>query len=109
MTVAQDDNNKILPIVFVVVKSETTRTWLFVLRNLKRHITPQYGLCLISNKHRSIKSVYSRRDSGWMTHNFVHVFYIRHIEQNYMRRHKNNLIKKLIINIGECQTFFSSY
>ena len=26
-----------------------------------------------------------------------------------MKRYKNNPIKKLIINMGECQTFFSSY
>ena len=44
-----------------------------------------------------------------MTPNFVHVFCIRYIAQNFMRRFKNNDIKKLIINIGKCQTSFSSY
>ena len=108
VVVAQDGNNKILLIVIVVVKRESARAWLFFLENLKRHVTPQHGLCLISNRHESIKSAYSRHDSRWITQNSVHVFCIRHIAQNYMR-YKNNYIKKLIINVGECQTSFSSY
>ena len=109
MEISQDGNNKIPPIVFVVVESESVKALLFFLQNLKRHATPQHGLRLISNRHESIKSVYSRRDNGWMTQNFVHVLCIRHIAQNYMMRYKNNAIKKLIINMGECQTSFSSY
>jgi len=108
VTVAQDDNNKIILIVFVVVDDETTKAWLFFLKNLKRHVTPQYGLWLISDRHKSIKSVYSRCDSRWTTQNSIHVFYIRQIAPNYMRRFKNNDIK-LIINMGECQNSFSSY
>ncbi|KAH1213081.1 hypothetical protein GmHk_14G041107 [Glycine max] len=54
---AQDDNNKILPIAFVIVE----------------------------NRYEAIKSVYSRRDSGWTTENFFHVFCIRDIAQNYIR------------------------
>ena len=67
VAVAQDDNNKILPIAFALVDGETTEAWLFFLKNLKRHVTPQHGFCLISDKHESIKSVYSRGDSGWTT------------------------------------------
>ena len=109
MVVAQADNNKILPIVFVVVESETSKTWFFFLKNFERPITPQDGLCLISDMHDSLKSVYLRHDSGWTTQNYVHVFCIRHFALNYMRRFKNNDIRKLIINVGECQTSFSSY
>jgi len=36
---AQDDNNKILPIAFVIVEGETAEAWLFFLKNLKRHVT----------------------------------------------------------------------
>ena len=43
--------------------------WLFFIQNLKRHVsvTPQHGLSLILDRHESIKSVHSRRDSGWTT------------------------------------------
>ena len=36
----------------------------------KKACHPQHGLCLISDRHESIKSVYSRHNSGWMTQNF---------------------------------------
>ena len=82
---------------------------MFFLRDLKRYVTPQHGLCLISDRHELIKSSYSQRDSGWTTQNLEYVFCIQHIAQNYIKRYKNNPIKKLIINMGECQTIFSSY
>jgi len=48
VAVAQDDNNKILPIAFDVVGSELAGSWFFFLQNLKIHVTPQHGLCFIS-------------------------------------------------------------
>jgi len=61
VAIGQDGNNKILPIAFVVVEGETIETWfLFFFSNLKRHVTPQNGICLISDKHESIKKAYSR-------------------------------------------------
>jgi len=67
VVIAQDDKNKILLIAFVVVEGKTTKTWLLFLKNFKRHVTPQNDLCLILDKHESIKIIYSRRDSRWMT------------------------------------------
>jgi len=64
VAIAQNDNNKILLIAFAVVENESAGAWLFFLRNIKRHVTAQHGLCLISNRHKSIKSVYSRCNSG---------------------------------------------
>ena len=37
VAIAQDDNNKILPIVFVIVESETTKACFFFLKNLKTY------------------------------------------------------------------------
>ena len=93
VTVAQDGNNKILPIAFAIIEGEIVEAWLFFLKNLKRHATPQHGLCLISDRNETIKSAYLKRDSGWTTQNFVHVFCIQYIAPNYMKRYKNNDIK----------------
>ena len=49
VAVAQDGNNKILWIIYAIVESESARAWLFFLRNLKRHVTPQHGLSMISD------------------------------------------------------------
>jgi len=106
VAVVQDDNNKILPIVYAVIESESMRAWLFFLWNLKRHVTSQHDLCLISDRHKSIKSAYSRRDSGWTTQNYVHVYWIQHITHNYKRRYKNNPIKKNNYQYGRVSNFF---
>ena len=100
VAVAQDVNNKILPIVFIVVEGETTEAWFFFLNNLKRHVTPQNGLRLISDKHKPIKSAYSRWDSGWTPENSMHVFCIRNITQNFTMKYKNNDIKKIDYQYG---------
>ncbi|XP_020216322.1 uncharacterized protein LOC109800057 [Cajanus cajan] len=100
VVVAQDGNNKIFPIAFTIVEGETVETWFFFLHYLKRHVCPQDDLCLISDRHESIKNAYTRQGSGWTPENSVHVFYIRHIAQNFMRHFKNTEQKKLIINMA---------
>jgi len=67
VAIAQDDNNKILPIAFAIVESESVGALLFFLQNYKRHVAPQYCLCLISDVYQLIKSSYLRLHSGWMT------------------------------------------
>lgn len=95
MEVAQDDNNNIFPIAFALVEGKTTGVWGFFLQNLRRHVAPQPDLCLISNRHASIESAYNNPDNGWHNPLFVHVYYIRHIAQNFMREIKDiNLRKK---------------
>ncbi|XP_025653119.1 uncharacterized protein [Arachis hypogaea] len=50
IAVVQDGNNNILPISFAIVESESTESWSFFLINLRRHVTPQDGLLVISNR-----------------------------------------------------------
>jgi len=100
--VAQDGQNNILPIAFAIVEGETTDAWFFFLRYLQRYVTPQHGLCLISDRHESINSAYYRDDSGWNNNNSMHVYCIRHIAQNFMRRFRNTTLKKDVVNMGNC-------
>nr|KYP54034.1 hypothetical protein KK1_000200 [Cajanus cajan] len=98
--VAQDGNNKIFPIAFAIVEGETADAWFLFLHYLKIHVCPQDDLCLISDRHESMKAAYARQGSGWTPDNSVHVFCIRHIAQNLMRHFKNTERKKLIINMA---------
>ncbi|XP_072071937.1 uncharacterized protein [Arachis hypogaea] len=50
IVVAQDDNNNILPIAFVIVEFESTESWSFFLTNLRQHVTLQEGLLIISDR-----------------------------------------------------------
>ncbi|KAL5128532.1 hypothetical protein HKD37_14G040764 [Glycine soja] len=59
------DKNHIFPISFAIVEVETISDWFFFLKNFKIHVTPQSGLCLISDRHEAIKSDYNRGDNGW--------------------------------------------
>ncbi|WVY94019.1 hypothetical protein V8G54_033107 [Vigna mungo] len=81
VAVAQDGRNNILPIAFAIVEGETANAWLFFLKNLRRHVTPQQNLCLISDRHNSISAAFNRPTSGWTEGQCVHVYCIRHIEE----------------------------
>nr|KYP42491.1 hypothetical protein KK1_036126 [Cajanus cajan] len=100
VVVAQDGNKKIFSIAFSIVEGETTDAWYFFLHYLKKYIFPQDGLCLISDRHESIKNTYFRQGSGWTLENSVHLFCICHIAQNLKRYFRNAKRKKLIINMG---------
>jgi len=102
VVVAQDGRNNILPIAFAIVEGEIAKAWFFLLRNLQRYVTPQEGICLIFYRHESIKSAYSREGSGWNNNNSMHVYCIRHIVQNFMRRFRNTTLKKDVVNMGLC-------
>ena len=71
-------------------------------------MTPQDGICLISNRHESIKSAYRRLDSGWTTDNSSHVFCIRHIDQNYKKQFKNEDKRKNVLSIDKIFFYFNS-
>ncbi|XP_027337546.1 uncharacterized protein LOC113851276 [Abrus precatorius] len=112
VAVAQDGRNNLIPIAFAVVEGETSDAWFFFLRNLRRYVTPQEGLCLISDRHETMRSAYSRSGSVWTENNSVHVYCIRHIAQNFMRRFKNPALKKDVVNMAYGMTesrFFYYY
>jgi hypothetical protein len=95
IAMAQDGSNNTIPIAYAIVEGETSDAWLFFLQRLRLWVTPQPDLCLISDRHESIKSAVRRLDSNWH-----HVFCIRHIAQNFLRTFKNTEMKKKVTNMG---------
>ncbi|KAL5123902.1 hypothetical protein HKD37_02G004397 [Glycine soja] len=57
MATSQDGNGGILPLAFIVVEGETLIAWSWFLAHLREHVTDKNGICLISDRHTSIKSV----------------------------------------------------
>ncbi|CAK8578221.1 unnamed protein product [Lathyrus sativus] len=102
--VAQDGNANIFPVAFALVEGETKEAWSFFLRNLRLHVTPQPNLCLISDRHESIKSAYNNPENGWQNPPSSHVYCIRHIAQNFMREIKDKVLRKLVVNMGYALT-----
>ncbi|XP_039118838.1 uncharacterized protein LOC120254943, partial [Dioscorea cayenensis subsp. rotundata] len=58
MAIAQDGNKNILPIAFAIVEGETLDAWRFFLEHLRADVTPQEGICFISDRHQAIKGAF---------------------------------------------------
>ncbi|XP_025670697.1 uncharacterized protein [Arachis hypogaea] len=63
MAIAQDGNANILPVAFAVVEGETKEAWSFFLSYLRHHVTPQPGVLVISDRHKSIDGALNADDS----------------------------------------------
>ncbi|XP_004488438.1 uncharacterized protein [Cicer arietinum] len=96
VVVAQDGNDNIIPIAYALVEGETKEAWGFFFRNLRSHVTPQANICLISDRHESIKSAYNNLNNGWQHPPSKHVFCVRHIAQNFAREFKDNALKNKV-------------
>ncbi|XP_016192499.1 uncharacterized protein LOC107633378 [Arachis ipaensis] len=98
IAVAQDGNSNILPIAFAIVESESAESSLFFLTNLRRHITPQDRLLVISDISQAIKVALSCDDSGWHPSRAYHAYCIRHMAANFMTQFKLAGGKRYLIN-----------
>ncbi|XP_058784435.1 uncharacterized protein LOC131659238 [Vicia villosa] len=78
MVVTQDGNGNIFSIAYALVEGETEGAWSFFLKNLRLHVTLQSDLCLISDRHESIKTAYNNPDNDWKNPPSVHVYCIRY-------------------------------
>ncbi|XP_029146864.1 uncharacterized protein [Arachis hypogaea] len=104
VAVSQDGNNNIVPIAFAIVEGETSDAWHFFLSNLRQHVVRRDDVGLISDRHDSIRSAVDRSDGAWSPPRAFHMFCIRHIESNFLRKFKAPYLQKLIVNIGYSRT-----
>ncbi|XP_025640675.1 uncharacterized protein [Arachis hypogaea] len=74
IAMTQDGNSNIIPVVFVIVESETTKSCSFFLTNLRRYVTLQEGLLIISDRSQAIKVALRADDSGWQTSRAFHAY-----------------------------------
>ncbi|XP_020981350.1 uncharacterized protein LOC110272936 [Arachis duranensis] len=93
-----DGNNNIVPIAFAIVEGETSDTWYFFRSNLRQHVVTRDGVGLISDRHESINAAVERSNGAF------HMFCIRHIESNFLRKFKAPYLQKLVVNIGYSRT-----
>ncbi|RYR54321.1 hypothetical protein Ahy_A06g029581 [Arachis hypogaea] len=88
VAVSQDGNNNIVPIAFAIVEGETSDAWYFFLSNLRQHVVTRDGVELISDRHDSIRSAIERSNGAWSPPRACHMFCIRYIESNFLRKFK---------------------
>ncbi|XP_057760011.1 uncharacterized protein LOC130980335 [Arachis stenosperma] len=75
VSVSQDGNNNIVPIAFAIVEGETSDAWHFFL-------------------------TVARSNRAWSPPRAFHMFCIRHIESNFLKKFKAPYLQKLVVNIG---------
>ena len=66
IAMATDGNNKVYPLTFAVVESESTETWGWFLACLLTYVTDRSNLCIISDKHRGIQSCFDDTTRGYL-------------------------------------------
>nr|XP_025680433.1 uncharacterized protein LOC112782301 [Arachis hypogaea] len=104
VAVSQDGNNNIVPIAFAIVEGETSDAWHFFLSNPRQHVVTRDGVGLISDRHESINAVVKRSHGAWSPLRAFHMFCIKHIESNFLRKFKAPYMQKLVVNIGYSRT-----
>ncbi|XP_016192031.1 uncharacterized protein LOC107632908 [Arachis ipaensis] len=104
VAVSQDGNNNIVPIAFAIVEGETSDAWHFFLSNLRQHVVTRDGVGLILDRHESINAAVERSHGAWSPPRAFHMFCIRHIESNFLRKFKAPYLQKFVVNIGYSRT-----
>ncbi|KAL5172287.1 hypothetical protein HKD37_16G045074 [Glycine soja] len=91
----------------------TLTTWSWFLAHLHEHVIDKNGICLIFNRHTSIKSVVANETLGWQPPHDYHVYCVRHIANNFNRKFNNakqkEMLKKLVLvksTYSRCQKYF---
>ncbi|RYR28713.1 hypothetical protein Ahy_B01g052866 [Arachis hypogaea] len=69
-----------------------------------QHIVTRDSVGLISDRHDSIRAAIARSNGAWSPPRVFHMFCIRHIESNFLRKFKALYLQKLIVNIGYSRT-----
>ncbi|KAH1229490.1 hypothetical protein GmHk_10G029216 [Glycine max] len=108
MATSQDGNGGVLPRAFTVVEGETLTAWSWFLAHLHEHVTDKNGICLISDRHASIKSAVTNEALGWQPPHGYHVYCVRHIASNFNRKFNNAKQKEMLKKLAytPCKHFF---
>ncbi|QHO13736.1 uncharacterized protein DS421_15g518020 [Arachis hypogaea] len=68
------------------VEGETADAWEFFLTNLRRYVVTIDGVGIIFDRHNSTDAAIARSNGAWSPPRAWHMFCIRHIESNFLRR-----------------------
>ena len=90
-------NNKIYPLAFAVVESESTETWGWFLACIKKYVTNRRHLCVISNRHPGIQAIFKDTNRDFLQPPMTeHRYCLRHLCSNVNTRWNNETLKNLV-------------
>ena len=97
IAMATDANNEVYPLAFAVVESESKETWGWFLACLKRFVTDQTNLCIISDRHSGIKACFDDISMTWLQPPQAHHrYYLCHVASNANTKWKISKLKNLV-------------
>ncbi|XP_015935595.1 uncharacterized protein LOC107461590 [Arachis duranensis] len=102
--IAQDGNSNILPVAFALVEGKNAESWSYFLSNLRRHVTSQEGILVISDRHNGIKAALESPDSGWRPLYAYTAFCIRHVAANFALTFKGQDVRRWLVNAAYVKT-----
>ena len=99
---ATDANNKIYPLAFIVVESESTETCGWFLACIRRYVTNRRHLCVISDRHPRIQAIFrdTNRDFSLQPPMTEHPYCLRHLCSNINTRWNNKTLKNLVWKVA---------
>ncbi|XP_052114060.1 uncharacterized protein LOC127745421 [Arachis duranensis] len=104
LAIAQDGNSNILPIAFALVEGENEESWSFYLSNLRKHVIPQEGILVISDRHNGIKASLEAPETGWLPPRAFRAYCIRHVAANFALTFKGKDSRRMLVNATYAKT-----
>ena len=97
IAIATDANNKVYPLAFAIIGSESKETWGWFLACLKQFVTDRTNLCIISDRHSGIKAYFDDISMTWLQPPQAHHWYcLCHVASNVNTKWKILELKNLV-------------
>ena len=97
---AVDGNNQLFPLAFAIVDKECTASWKWFLTCIRQYVTKRQGICLISDRHASIKAAMGNDNPWWRPPYAYHVYCLRHVISNFNKEINDAKLKKMATRAG---------
>ncbi|KAH1056726.1 hypothetical protein J1N35_034791 [Gossypium stocksii] len=95
ISVAQDGNRNLLPIVFSIVDKKNMESWEFYLTNFRTYVVRNVNICIIIDRGKGIIAAIRFFSLLWKS-----IYCIRHIAANFYRDYKNANWRKQVVKIA---------
>ncbi|CAI9100465.1 OLC1v1037576C1 [Oldenlandia corymbosa var. corymbosa] len=99
MAVCKSANNKIVPVVFVLVDEEIFSSWKWFLKCLKEFVIQNRKTCIISNRHLGILSAIDMMLEQFPNMG-MHRFCLEHIKANIAGKFPGQKLRSLYQRVG---------
>ncbi|XP_048613384.1 uncharacterized protein LOC125587222 [Brassica napus] len=98
---AQDDNFQIFPLAFAIVDAENDDSWEWFFTQLRRCVSDQYDLVIVSDRHGSIKKA-CEKVFPWARRGICYY----HLQQMIVQKFKGNHMLYLVKGAAYAHTLF---